>query len=669
MKEPAREIPMSNGSLNPKELDRQLSQLGARMALCEEDDRDAILALATDFASWSDSTAGLPSFPTGLLGAQARQVLHGLSTGRPVEQVCRRLSQAMAEAVHHMGETLAGKKIETQAVESAPAQPSSAGTILLNAENLAGFKDLTVEAPDHLQAIESALLAFVQGEIWDPLKVYRPFHTLKGICGFLGLSALAKLMHQSEAILEKYKGGQGRPTEKEVDLLLESGDLVKRQVDLISRGLYTGRAPLVDVESLLARLSGGADQAPTPGLQAVPGETKEGPGNFADHSLRIGVEKMDMLLEAVGELAICQSQVTEGIAASGTLGHLGSESSRLAKISRQLQEIVLSLRMVPVQPLFQRMSRLARDISQKTGKPIRVELKGGETELDKRLTEELVEPLVHLMRNAVDHGIEAKGLRAEAGKPEEGLLSLTASHQGGDFVLRVEDDGAGLPLEKLRQKGLKLGFLAQGDVPPERLAELIFLPGFSTAEKVTEVSGRGVGLDAVKRKIVGLKGSVQVESRQGHGTAFILRIPLTMALIDGIVVRVASNRYILPAFHVRQFLAFREMESHQVSQTREWMTTPFGQLPVVELSEWFGLGAQKGSQSVVVHVEVGEKEACLVVDEVVGKQQVVVKGLGEHLQGLPGVAGGAILGDGRVGFILDLNTLVQGGRSSLAPVA
>ena len=660
---------MNNSSPNPQELDRQLSQLGARMALCEEDDRDAILALATDFASWSDSTAGLPSFPTGLLGAQARQVLNGLSTGRPVNQVCQRLSQAMAEAVHHMGGILAGKKSEPQDASAAPSQPAPDGTILLNAENLAGFKDFTVETPDHLQAIESALLAFVQGETWDPLKVYRPFHTLKGICGFLGLSALSRLMHQSEAILEKYKNGKGRPSEREVDLLLESGDLVKKQADLISRGLYTGKAALVDVQPLLARLSGAADPGQTSGLPTEGGSSKESQGAFADHSLRIGVEKMDTLLEAVGELAICQSQVTEGIAASGVLGHLGAESSRLAKISRQLQEIVLSLRMVPVQPLFQRMSRLARDLSQKTGKPLRIELKGGETELDKHLTEELVEPLVHLMRNAVDHGIEAKETRTPAGKPEEGLLSLTASHQGGDFVLRVEDDGAGLPYDKLKEKGMKLGFINPGNASPERLAELIFLPGFSTAEKVTEVSGRGVGLDAVKRKITGLKGSIQVESREGQGTAFILRIPLTMALIDGIVVRVASNRYILPAFHVRQFLAFREMESHQVAQTREWLTTPFGQLPVVELSEWFGLGAQKGSQSVVVHVEVGDKQACLVVDEVVGKQQVVVKGLGEHLLGLPGVAGGAILGDGRVGFILDLNSLVQGDRASLTPLA
>lgn len=651
---------MSEGKLNPQELDRQLSQLGARMALCEEGNRNEVLALATDFSTWLSATSGLPSYPTGLLGAQARQVLQGLNAGRPVEQVCQRLSQAIAEAVHHMGRVLSDDGNAAVKGESGDSTaPKDNDLFTLKTEDVSGFQDFVAEAPEHLQAIESGLLSLVQGEAWDLLKVYRPFHTLKGICGFMGLSGLAKLAHQSEALLEKYKNNQSRPSEKEVDLLLESGDLVKKQVDLIAQGLPARRFSLVDVRPFLDKLAGTSEKTVAAETNTV--AAKEETHAHADHFLRIAVEKMDMLLETVGELAICQSQVTEGIAASGVLGHLASESSRLAKISRQLQEIVLSLRMVPVHPLFQRMSRLARDLSKKTGKPLRVELQGGETELDKRLTEELVDPLVHLLRNAVDHGLESPESRRDAGKPEEARLSLSASHQGGDFVLRVEDDGAGLPFETLRQKGAAMGYLSQGGASKERLTELIFLPGFSTAEKVTEVSGRGVGLDAVKRKIQSLKGSIQVESQEGWGTAFVLRIPLTMALIDGIVVRVGPSRYILPSFHVRQFMAFKEAESHRVAQGGEWMTTTYGHLPLVELSQWFGCRADQDGQPVLIQVEVGEKEACLVVDEVVGKQQVVVKGLGEHLQGLPGVAGGAILGDGQVGFILDLNALIQGG--------
>jgi two-component system chemotaxis sensor kinase CheA len=656
---------MSEDRSISQELDRKLSQLGARMALCEGENRDEVLALAEDFSSWLSSITGLPSFPTGLLGAQARQVLQGLKSGRPVEQGCNRLSQAMAEAVHHMGRILANETHDACGLKPEGGEKQ----FVIPADDLCGFQDFVAEAPDHLQAIESGLLALVQGETWDPLKVYHPFHTLKGICGFMGLSDLTRLAHQAEAILEAYKKGQGKPSEKEIDLLLEAGDLVKKQIELISRGLSLGRFPLVDVETLLAKLSGKQGQE---ALEPV-GESKSLPAGEShvniDRHLRIGVEKMDILLEMVGELAICQSQVTEGITALGVVGHLSLESSRLAKISKQLQEIVLSLRMVPVQPLFQRMSRLARDLSQKTQKPLKVELEGGETELDKRMIEELVDPLVHLIRNAVDHGIETEEIRERAGKDSEARLFLRASHQGGDFVLRVEDDGAGIPLHRLEQKGKTLGFLSQGTPTPERLMELIFQPGFSTAEKVTEVSGRGVGLDAVKRTVQSLKGAIQVESFEGKGTSFIIRIPLTMALIDGIVVRVGTSRYILPSFHVRQFLALKDTESHQLSQSQSWLTTDFGHIPVVKLSDWFGCQSQNHQQTVVVHVEVGDRQACLVVDEVVGKQQVVVKGLGEHLQGMPGVAGGAILGDGQVGFILDLNALVQGTRANAAPAA
>jgi two-component system chemotaxis sensor kinase CheA len=663
---------MSEDRSIPQELDRKLSQLGARMALCEGDNRDEVLALAEDFSSWLSSITGLPSFPAGLLGAQARQVLQGLKSGRPVEQVCQRLSQAMAEAVHHMGRILADKSdsVTTLKPSRSPDDLETGEKLfLIPPEDLTSFQDFAAEAPDHLQAIESGLLALIQGETWDPLKVYRPFHTLKGICGFMGLSGLTRLAHQAEAILEAYKNGLGKPSEKEIDLLLGTGDLVKKQVELISQGLALGRFPLVDVETLLAKLSGKqGPEAPEPVFESktLPAEERHA---HIDRHLRIGVEKMDILLEMVGELAICQSQVTEGIVAMGVVGHLSLESSRLAKISRQLQEIVLSLRMVPVQPLFQRMSRLARDLSQKTQKPLKVELEGGETELDKRMIEELVDPLVHLIRNAVDHGIETEETRKRAGKDSEARLFLRAGHQGGDFVLRVEDDGAGLSFEKLEQKGMALGYLTQGIPTRDRLMDLIFQPGFSTAEQVTEVSGRGVGLDAVKRKIQSLKGAIQVESQPGKGTSFILRIPLTMALIEGIVVRVGSARYILPSLHVRQFLALKETESHQVATSQSWLTTSSGHIPIVELSEWFGCKSQNQKQAVVVHVEVGDREACLVVDEVVGKQQVVVKGLGEHLQGMPGLAGGAILGDGQVGFILDLNALVQGGRSKTALTA
>jgi two-component system chemotaxis sensor kinase CheA len=379
----------------------------------------------------------------------------------------------------------------------------------------------------------------------------------------------------------------------------------------------------------------------------------------ADASIRISVEKMDALLEAVGELAICQTQVAGGVEALSIQGYLASETARLGKISRQLQDIVLSLRMVPVHPLFLRMAKLARDLSRKTGKPLQLDLEGGDTEIDRRMVEALSEPLVHLVRNAVDHGLEDSGERARAGKPAEARLKLSARHQGGDFLLELTDDGRGLNFGRLAHQAKVLGLLGADEVPDrEKLVDLIFRAGFSTAEKVTEVSGRGVGLDAVQRKIHSLKGSIKVESETGKGTTFRLRIPLTLALMDGILVRVGQTRYVLPAYQVQGFLAEEGTEEHQVGMGAKWLATRQGHLPLLDLEDNFGIRREGKLRPVVVQVESAGRGACLMVDEVLGKQQVVIKELGEGLHDLKGVTGGAILGDGKVGLILDVESLI-----------
>lgn len=650
-----------------QKLESELSLLGTRLLAPGTASREKILELARIYFSWSRVAAqgcGAWSQENRVL---AEKIVTGIEGGRPVEVALERLSRAMAEASQNLEAEMFAVPLKEKAESSNPVvQPSTGVTqedfINVSGDEASGFQDFTNEAPEHLEAVEKNLLALSQGESWDVLQVYRAFHTLKGICGFINLPKVAALAHKAEASLEPFKQGQGKPSENQVDWLLQACDLVREQVQAVKKGLPQGRIQILSFESLTdAPLS--ASSSPVSSDKAGDkGESSPETAQSADASIRISIEKMDFLLETVGELAICQTQVTGGVEALGITGHLASESSRLGKISRQLQDIVLSLRMVPVRPLFQRMSRLARDLSRKTGKPLQVELEGADTELDKRMVEELVEPLVHLIRNAVDHGIEPLETRNKAGKPAEARLSLRASHQGGDFVLRVEDDGAGLPFEKMASKAAEMGLIPQEGTTRESLIEAIYVPGFSTAEQVTEVSGRGVGMDAVRRKIQRLKGSIEVETREGQGTAFILRIPLTLALIDGITVRVGDARYILPSFNVRRFLALSETEQHQVSDGEGWLTTATEHIPVVELSKWFGCRTGNVLRPVVVHVEVGGRKACLIVDEVIGKQQVVVKGLGEYLQGMPGVAGGAIFGDGQVGFILDINALVQGGR-------
>ncbi len=649
-----------------RKLEVELSLLGTRLLLPDTSSKEPCLGLAKAFLIWSEvAVQGCGSWSKENL-VVAQKIVWGIEGGRPLGQALDRLSKTMSEASQYLESEMfevASRSQKEGAASSAPTAVENAQGEYLNVteEEASGFRDFMNEAPEHLEAIEQNLLSLSKGEVWDVLQVYRGFHTIKGICGFINLPKVASLTHKAEACLEPFKQGQGRPSEAQVDWLLLACDMVREQVQVIEKELSTGRISLLSFEDLPeAPLHGSA--SPAIGKSGEKADSSLESTLSADASMRISIEKMDSLLEAVGELAICQSQVTGGVEALGLTGRLVSESSRLAKISRQLQDIVLSLRMVPVQPLFQRMSRLARDLSRKTGKPLQVELEGAETELDKRMVEELVEPLIHLIRNAVDHGIETEESRIKAGKPAEAKLSLRAGHQGGDFVLRVEDDGAGLPFEKMAKKAADMGlFLGEG-ANRESLIETIFVPGFSTAEKITEVSGRGVGMDAVRRKIQRLKGSIEVETQEGKGTAFILRIPLTLALIDGILVRVGSSRYILPSFNVRRFLALSETERHQVSGGNGWMTTSTEHIPVVDLSKWFGCQAENILQPVVVHVEVGGRKACLIVDEVIGKQQVVVKGLGEHLQGMAGVAGGAIFGDGQVGFILDINALVQGDR-------
>ncbi|HXC62806.1 MAG TPA: chemotaxis protein CheW, partial [bacterium] len=374
-------------------------------------------------------------------------------------------------------------------------------------------------------------------------------------------------------------------------------------------------------------------------------------------------------LELVGELAICQSQVGEGLRSAGLAPAAAGEVERLDKLSRQLQETVLALRLVPVEPLFLRAGRMAHDAALRTGKALDLACEGGDTELDKGMVEALAEPLLHLIRNAVDHGLEDAQERAALGKPGRGRLQLSARREGRDFVLELSDDGRGLDLEALAAKGLDLGLLRPGDEQdPARVTQLIFESGLSTARALTDLSGRGVGMDAVKRKVAALKGSIQVRSRRGQGCAFVLRFPLILSLMEGVLVAVDGRRYVLPAAQVQRFLAADETQAHRVGGGQAWLEADGKSLPLLDLRGWFtGDGSPWQGRKVTVHVASEGREGCLLVDQVLGRRQVVVKGLGAGLKAdLSGVAGGAILGDGHVGMILDLDVILSNGPGAAA---
>jgi two-component system, chemotaxis family, sensor kinase CheA len=365
-----------------------------------------------------------------------------------------------------------------------------------------------------------------------------------------------------------------------------------------------------------------------------------------------------------GELVIAESMVRHHpeLAALHSPAVLHS-LAQLARITSDLQRTAMSMRMVPIGGLFQKMNRLVRDLARKTGKKAELQEVGGDTELDRNVVEELADPLMHMVRNAVDHGLELAEERIAAGKDPVGQVRLRACHQAGYIVIEIADDGRGLDRERILQKARRMGLLEDGSTLPEVEAfDLIFHPGFSTAAEITDVSGRGVGMDVVRKRIQKLRGHVEIESRPGHGTSFFLRMPLTLAIIDGLVVGVGRERYVVPIFSVREMLRPSSEIVFTVEGRQEMALVRNNLLPVVRLYKRFGVEPRsvKPTESLLIVAEAAGRQFCLMVDDLIGKQEVVIKTLGETIKDIPGVAGGAILGDGRVGLILDLEGIFRG---------
>jgi two-component system chemotaxis sensor kinase CheA len=318
--------------------------------------------------------------------------------------------------------------------------------------------------------------------------------------------------------------------------------------------------------------------------------------------------------------------------------------------------------MIPIKQTFQKMERLARDLARDFGKKVQFVTSGEETELDRTVVEEIGDPLVHMVRNALDHGLETTAARVTAGKPEAGTIHLKAYHQGSNIVIELQDDGRGIDPDKIYKKAVEKGIVAAGEtLSRDETLALIFAPGFSTAEKVTSVSGRGVGMDVVKRNIEKLRGKIEITSEVGHGSTFKIKLPLTMAIIDGLVVRVGDDRFILPSTSVQRALRPAKEAISTVHGEGEVLDLRGRLVPIHRLHRRFGIQHQADNpwDGIVVIVEHSGKVSALLVDEMVSKQEVVIKNLGAFMQSLPGVSGGAILGDGNIALILDPATLLQ----------
>lgn len=386
-----------------------------------------------------------------------------------------------------------------------------------------------------------------------------------------------------------------------------------------------------------------------------------GGSHEAESSIRVSVDKVDALINLVGELVITQAMLKQ---VSGGLDPVHAEQlfaglDLLERNTRDLQEAVIGVRMLPVDAVFRRFPRLVRDLSSRLGKHVRLRTVGEGTELDKGLIEKIADPLVHLVRNSIDHGLEMPDVRRAAGKEETGTITLAASHQGGHIVIEVSDDGRGLNREKILGKALERGLNVPDNPTDAQVWDLIFQPGFSTADAVTELSGRGVGMDVVRRNIQALGGEVQIESNTGAGTRVLIRLPLTLAILDGMTVSVAGETVILPLAYVLEALQPQAEDIRTMAGEGRVLRVRGEYLPILSLGEYYGYGAQTNAEPLVVVVEGDGQKIALEVDELVGQQQVVVKNIENNYRRIAGVSGATILGDGRVALIVDIGGLVR----------
>ncbi|WP_337014576.1 chemotaxis protein CheA [Leclercia sp. AS011] len=430
-------------------------------------------------------------------------------------------------------------------------------------------------------------------------------------------------------------------------------------------------APAADVAEVAEAAPAVPAVAPAaPVLKAVPGEAaapnrgeREKPAARSSEStsIRVAVEKVDQLINLVGELVITQSMLAQRSNELDPVNHgdLITSMGQLQRNARDLQESVMSIRMMPMEYVFSRFPRLVRDLATKLNKQIELTLMGSSTELDKSLIERIIDPLTHLVRNSLDHGIELPENRVAAGKSPVGNLILSAEHQGGNICIEVTDDGAGLNRERILAKAMSQGMAVNENMTDEEVGMLIFAPGFSTAEQVTDVSGRGVGMDVVKRNIQEMGGHVEIKSKQGSGTTIRILLPLTLAILDGMSVKVADEVFILPLNAVMESLQPREEDLHPLAGGERVLEVRGEYLPLVELWKVFDVDGAKteATQGIVVILQSAGRRYALLVDQLIGQHQVVVKNLESNYRKVPGISAATILGDGSVALIVDVSAL------------
>lgn len=547
--------------------------------------------------------------------------------------------------------------------------------------------------------------------------IFRSIHTVKGASSFLGFELLVKITHKTEDVLNRLRKGELEVGPEIMDVILDAADHVKLLVSDIRNGEIVERDLGEIINNLIPYISGNLQEAAV--LAEIPQETaleatdpasessdseheapeetvpvaetapvfqaaaapasrpatqKPAPARNEDTSdnttVRIDVKRLDDLMNQVGEMVLERNrtlQMNIDYQSRENMANFGEEFSKLAKridfVTSELQMQVLKIRMIPVEKVFKKFPRIVRNMSRDLGKEVNLEIIGEETELDRSVVDEIGDPLIHLIRNALDHGLEMPDDRVAIGKPRTGNVVLSATHEGNQIIISIKDDGNGIDPEKLSRKAIDKGLVTEEQVAAmsqKEILDLIFLPGFSTKEKATDLSGRGVGMDVVRTNIRKLNGLIEIRSEVGRGSEFILKLPLTLAIIQSLLVEVENEVYSIPLAAVLETLKVETSSFHQIGG-QEVLKLRDSVLPLIRMQRVFGVAERESSsqQSYIVVIGVAEKRMGLIVSRLLGQQEVAIKSLGKYLAKAPGIAGSTILGDGRVALIIDPAGIIE----------
>jgi len=564
------------------------------------------------------------------------------------------------------------------------------------------LESFLAEATELLEKIDDDLVTLEQSPCDMDLlnRIFRSIHTVKGAASFLEFELLVKVTHNTEDVLNKLRRGEMALSPGLMDVILEAVDLVKVLINDI-KGEEIKERPIdgiierlvaVMAESLCPEPVQTADQSltareapPTPTPVPVPGDDQPAPRpgtprtngeELTDKStVRIDVKRVDDLMNQVGELVLERNrmiQLTSDYQNETNLAVFGEELAKLSKrmnfVTSELQMQVLKMRLIPVGNVFKKFPRIVRNLARDLGKLVDLQVCGEETELDRSVVDEISDPLIHLLRNALDHGLETPEERTAAGKTPTGTIILAARHEGNRIIISIKDDGRGIDCERVAAKALEKGLIT-----PDQLAgmsrreifDLLFLPGFSTKEQASDLSGRGVGMDVVRTNIEKLNGIIDIKSTRGEGSEFILTLPLTLAIIQSLLVEVERETYSIPLSAVLETLRVKEEDFHSIGG-RKVLKLRDSVLPLLGLDAAFDVkrDTRRGDYCYVVVVGVAEKRIGLVVSRLLGQQEVAIKSLGKYLGNIAGIAGSTIMGDGRVALIIDPSKLIDLGKKA-----